>query len=428
MAAAVVVAEGISKRYELGAAVRGYSTLRESLASAIRSPLQTLRGSQTPAEHIWALRNVTFEVQPGEALGIVGNNGAGKSTLLKILSRITQPTGGTVRLRGRVGSLLEVGTGFHGELTGRENIYLNGAILGMKRTDVRRKFDAIVAFSEVERFIDTPVKRYSSGMYMRLAFAVAAHLEPEILIIDEVLAVGDGRFQEKCLDKMHEVANQGRTVIFVSHNLLAVRNLCSRAILLADGEIVSSGSANQVVDEYVARHAGDAAALERTWGPTEEAPGNESIRVTGVRIQPRHPKGTGGVFLDDELVMEVDYQTLKPGLRLVLNAALYTAEGVAVFDSVTPDNLYWHGRECPRGDFRGRVVIPPCLLNDRRYRLRIVFLDAKAATVFDFTDALWFTPRERGDRPIPFLGTWQGVIRPVLEWEVEQLGSGSGSP
>lgn len=245
--------EGVSKRYLLGQFQAGYSLLSEVLTQRMRGQRPEKR------EEFWALRDIDFEVAPGESFGIIGHNGAGKSTLLKILARVTPPTTGEVRLRGRVGALLEVGTGFHGELTGRENIFLNGAILGMRRSEISRKFDEIVEFAEVERFIDTPVKRYSSGMYLRLAFAVAAHLEPEVLIIDEVLSVGDLAFQEKCLGRMESVAGEGRTVLFVSHNLTAVQKLCDRSMLLSRGQKIVEGRTADVIQEYVAGVRSDAA-------------------------------------------------------------------------------------------------------------------------------------------------------------------------
>ena len=255
--------ENLGKSYRVGrsASPRGYRTLRESLVDAARIPFQRLRHQDeaTPDAEFWALKSVEFEVQPGEVVGIIGRNGAGKSTLLKILSRITKPTTGRVELRGRVGSLLEVGTGFHPELTGRENVFLNGAILGMKRGEIARKFDEIVAFAEVEKFIDTAVKRYSSGMYVRLAFAVTAHLEPEILIVDEVLAVGDALFQRRCLDRMSEMAKDGRTLIFVSHNMDLIPKLCERAILLADGRTLMMGPARDVTDAYLTDIPGSSA-------------------------------------------------------------------------------------------------------------------------------------------------------------------------
>jgi lipopolysaccharide transport system ATP-binding protein len=256
--------ENLSKRYRLGTGGRtadSYRTLRETIVETAAGALRPLRGrgagdaataTRAPREEFWALKDVSFEVQPGEVVGIIGRNGAGKSTLLKLLSRITEPTGGRVMLRGRVGSLLEVGTGFHPELTGRENVYLNGSILGMTRREIDRKFDEIVAFSEIEKFLDTPVKRYSSGMYVRLAFAVAAHLEPEILVVDEVLAVGDAAFQTKCMGKINQVSSQDRTVLFVSHNMAALQQVCRTGILLADGIVVGSGPIQAVVDQYIA--------------------------------------------------------------------------------------------------------------------------------------------------------------------------------
>ncbi len=256
MSASVIRVENLGKLYRIGSPRRRQDTLRDSIADFLRSPLRYLRsvgppGAKAQPDQIWALKDVCFEVKRGEVVGIIGRNGAGKTTLLKILSRITEPTEGYAEIRGRVGSLLEVGTGFHPELTGRENIYLNGAIIGMKKAEIDRKFDEIVAFAEIEKFLDTPVKRYSSGMYVRLAFAVAAHLEPEILLVDEVLAVGDAAFQKKCLGKMGDVAKEGRTVLFVSHNMAAVQNLCRRSLLLNDGQVVLDGSTDRVVMKYL---------------------------------------------------------------------------------------------------------------------------------------------------------------------------------
>ena len=254
MSDSAITVENLSKRYIIGRQRSKDDGLRHLIEDAMRAPLAWLRSRREQKKRdtgeYWALKDVSFEVKPGEVLGIMGRNGAGKSTLLKILSRITEPTSGRITINGRVASLLEVGTGFHPELTGRENIFLNGAILGMSRAEIRRKFDEIVAFSEVEQFLDTPVKRYSSGMYVRLAFAVAAHLEPEILIVDEVLAVGDAQFQKKCLGKMEDVAKQGRTILFVSHNMAAVSQLCSTVILLESGRIATRGAARQVVGDY----------------------------------------------------------------------------------------------------------------------------------------------------------------------------------
>jgi len=246
----IVKVEQLSKQYRIGTRQSSHPTLRDMIARTVRAPIKGLREKRR-RENIWALKDVSFEIMPGEVVGIIGRNGAGKSTLLKVLSRITEPTSGSIKLYGRIASLLEVGTGFHPELTGRENTYLNGAILGMKRTEIERKFDEIVAFAEIEEFLDTPVKRYSSGMYMRLAFAVAAHLEPEILLIDEVLAVGDAAFQNKCLGKMGEVAKHGRTVVFVSHQMGAVAQLCRKAMLLNHGVIAKEGDTQSVIDFYL---------------------------------------------------------------------------------------------------------------------------------------------------------------------------------
>src|SRR5215471_3627963 len=285
MSAVAVRVQGLGKRFRIGGTRRPYKTLRESLWGAASSPWRAARrlAGRGPngRSYFWALQDVSFEIPRGAVVGIIGRNGAGKSTLLKILSRITEPTEGFGEIHGRVGSLLEVGTGFHGELTGRENVFLNGAILGMKRVDIARKFDAIVAFSEVEKFIDTPVKHYSSGMYLRLAFAVAAHLDPEILIVDEVLAVGDAAFQKKCLNKMQDVGREGRTVLFVSHNMPAVTRLCERAILLDDGNVSHDGSASDVVSTYLKGEFGTTAIREwnsQEW-PTREVAGLSAVRV-----------------------------------------------------------------------------------------------------------------------------------------------------
>jgi len=287
--------ENLGKRYRIGQR-ESYKALRDTLTDAVRAPLRRLRSSLRSQavepgdtdETFWALKDVSFEVKHGEVIGIIGRNGAGKSTLLKILSRITKPTTGSVEIHGRVGSLLEVGTGFHPELTGRENIYLNGTILGMKKREIKRKFDEIVAFAEIEQFLDTPVKRYSSGMYVRLAFAVAAHLEPEILVVDEVLAVGDAQFQKKCLGKMSDVAKEGRTVLFVSHNMIAVQNLCSRAIMLSSGNLICDANVRQCLEMYTANGQVDG----NTWKRDSVKPGRalyiDSVSAALAGEQPEH--------------------------------------------------------------------------------------------------------------------------------------------
>jgi len=278
----IVSIQNLGKSYLIGHQVQSGDGLRHVIENAIRSPLRWLSGNRQKrrsVEEFWALKNVTFDIQKGEVVGIIGRNGAGKSTLLKLLSRITEPTEGRVILRGRVSSLLEVGTGFHPELTGRENVYLNGAILGMSRQEIRRKFDEIIAFADIEKFLDTPVKRYSSGMYVRLAFAVAAHLEPEILIVDEVLAVGDTEFQKKCLGKMESVAKGGRTVLFVSHNMTTISSLCNRAVMLHKGKVMADGPTEQVIEHYLTeiRSRAKVSAGERT-----DRGGSGDVRTTGI--------------------------------------------------------------------------------------------------------------------------------------------------
>jgi lipopolysaccharide transport system ATP-binding protein len=288
----VIRAEGLGKRYRIGRHEAPYKTLRESLSGLAMAPVRQLRAvvigdafRRREPETIWALREVDLEVRRGEVLGIVGRNGAGKSTLLKVLSRITEPTIGRVEIRGRVGSLLEVGTGFHPELTGRENIYLNGAILGMRKAEIDRRFDEIVDFAEIERFLDTPVKRYSSGMYVRLAFAVAAHMESEILLVDEVLAVGDSAFQKKCLGKMGAVAREGRTVLLVSHNMTAIRSLCPRSVLIEAGQVAATGSTDKVVRSYltVGQHAASNAAGDLCRHPGRVSGSKSVLKTITVR-------------------------------------------------------------------------------------------------------------------------------------------------
>jgi homopolymeric O-antigen transport system ATP-binding protein len=280
----MITIEGLSKQYRIGAfggsRIR-YITLRDSLVKIARAPWERLRGSHHPhAEMIWALKDVTFDVMPGEVVGIIGRNGSGKSTLLKILSRITEPTSGRAELFGRVGSLLEVGTGFHPDLTGRENVYLNGAILGMRRREIEQKFDEIVAFAEIEKLLDTPVKHYSSGMYVRLAFAVAAHLNPDILIVDEVLSVGDASFQRKCLDKMEDVTRSGRTVLIVSHSMTTITQLCENVILLVDGQVARTGSAREVVEYYttLCNTPTEGPSLSAVWSGSAPVTRKENVR------------------------------------------------------------------------------------------------------------------------------------------------------
>jgi lipopolysaccharide transport system ATP-binding protein len=337
MVAAIRV-EGLGKCYcvRQGQELTRYRTLRESLSSLVRSPFGG-RGKGEERDEFWALKDVSFEVQPGEVVGIIGRNGAGKSTLLKILSRITKPTTGRVHLNGRVGSLLEVGTGFHPELTGRENIYLNGSILGMSRKEIDRRFDEIVAFAEVERFLDTPVKRYSSGMYVRLAFAVAAHLQPEILIVDEVLAVGDAAFQKKCLGKMQDVAKHGRTICFVSHNMPAVLQICRRAIVVRQGEIIFDGSAQEATDYYLGE--GRERQSEVCSFEAKGRPDWVNHRATLLSCRMRNEDRCWSMPYGGEIALEISVQVKKPLDYLELGLALCTATGFEIASSLSCDSL-----------------------------------------------------------------------------------------
>ena len=320
-----IQAEGIAKRYQLGRLQGSYDLLSERLGSLFRG-----RGNGKRREPFWALQDVSFELAHGETLGILGRNGAGKSTLLKILSRVTPPTQGRVRIRGRVGALLEVGTGFNMELTGRENIFLNGAILGMRRAEIQRKFDDIVEFAEVEQFIDTPVKRYSSGMYLRLAFSVAAHLEPEVLVVDEVLAVGDAAFQKKCLGKMGEVTREGRTVVFVSHNTGAIENLCRSAIVLEQGRLVFSGGVNDAIRVYMTEVL--SGVTETSLRDREDRSGTGSLRLTSVRVEDDQGNPTVGSRTGETCTLVFDYECPdgRPQRNVTASFAIQTAAGASL--------------------------------------------------------------------------------------------------
>jgi lipopolysaccharide transport system ATP-binding protein len=425
MGAPVIRARSIGKQYRIGA-TEPYHTFRESLIRAIGAPLRALRREQYEPPMIWALRDVAFDVEAGEIVGVIGRNGAGKSTLLKLLSRITAPTTGEIELRGRVGALLEVGTGFHPELTGRENIYMNGAILGMKRVEIRRKFEAIVAFSETEKFLDTPVKHYSSGMFMRLAFAVAAHLEPEILIVDEVLAVGDAGFQKKCLSKMDDVSrNEGRTVLFVSHNMPAIARLCPRVILLESGHVISDGHASDVIRSYL--NSGSGSSAERAWIVPETAPGNDIVRLRAVRCVGVDGRVAECVDIRHELAIEIEFDVLEGDHVLVPNIHVFTAEGSCAFiahEVASP----WHRRKRPRGSYKTRAWIPGNFLSEGTTFIGVAIttlnpvhvhlreMDAIAIQVVDSTDG----DSARGE----YGGPYPGAVRPMLRWEhVDESGA-----
>jgi lipopolysaccharide transport system ATP-binding protein len=426
----VISVAGVAKQYRIGTSISGYRTLRDTIVNSFRAPLHQARGflrgkgaaSNDSHDSFWALKDVSFNVGRGEVIGIIGRNGAGKSTLLKVLSQITAPTLGEVALYGRVGSLLEVGTGFHPELTGRENIYLSGAILGMKKAEIARKFDEIVEFAEVEKFIDTPAKHYSSGMYLRLAFAVAAHLEPEILIVDEVLAVGDVAFQKKCLGKMEGVASQGRTVLFVSHNMQAVTRLCQRVILLDGGSVAEDGSTSQVVTKYLTSSEGN--TQSRKWDDLSRAPGSEVVRLCAVRARTEDGQLADTADIRKPVAIEIEYEVLKADYIFHPCFSVHNSEGVHLFSAQDTDATY-RRRPRPKGRYVSTGWIPGDLLNEGAMFVGVaIWTLSPERCHFYERDAVTFhvvdTFEEDSAR-----GAWPGfvpgVMRPLLKWDTHCL-------
>jgi len=430
--------ENLSKVYRIGLKEERHDSFAGAIFDFIKSPLKNYRKyrslykfddikpgqDQNPGNNasdiIWALKDMSFEVKQGEALGIIGRNGAGKSTLLKILCRITAPTSGCAEIRGRVSSLLEVGTGFHPELTGRQNIYLNGTILGMSKKEVDRKFDKIVEFSGVEKFLDTPVKRYSSGMKVRLAFSVAAHLEPEILIIDEVLAVGDADFQKKCLNKMEDVGQQGRTVLFVSHNMPAVTRLCERTILLDEGKVIEDGPSHQVVSAYLNSESGTPA--ERVWHDPTKAPAGDIARLRAVRVRGGDGQITEVVDIRRQFRIEMEYEVLKSGRVLLPHFGLDNDEGLCAFVTVDQDAT-WRRRPRPKGRYISTVCIPGNLLSEG-----LMFVSCHCLTLNPNTSqfhersavALNVVDSHDGDSARgDYVGRMSGMVRPLLKWNTQ---------
>lgn len=440
----VISVENVGKKYRIRHQQGGpvYVALRDVIADKVKGAFHKLRGglgskqvlteseraggNSVPShEDFWALKEISFELRQGEVIGIIGRNGAGKSTLLKILSRITEPTNGRVRIRGRLASLLEVGTGFHPELTGRENVFLNGAILGMSRAEIKAKFDDIVAFAEVEKFLDTPVKRYSSGMYVRLAFAVAAHLEPEILVVDEVLAVGDSGFQKKCLGKMGEVAREGRTILFVSHNMQAICAMCSRAILLQNGSLCSSGHPQDVIADYLGDNSSDYGKSQtHIWTDRATAPGNDQIRLRRLAIIPGSDGADQLLDRTTSFTIEVEYWNLSPRLTVIVELVFCLPDGSPVFETLTEHEPNWHGRPFPAGLFISRCRIPGNFLNEGNYRIRLLFADDKPAILYDDHDALTITVHDVAERKIAWFGRYLGTVHPKLDWETHIVSEG----
>jgi lipopolysaccharide transport system ATP-binding protein len=422
--------ENLGKLYRIGSARERNKTFREAMTNTFAAPWRYMKNTlhKQPvtegekSDYIWALKEVSFEVKRGEVVGIIGRNGAGKSTLLKILSRITEPTEGRIVMRGRIGSLLEVGTGFHSELTGEENIYLSGTILGMSSDEISRKFDEIVAFAEMGKFIHTPVKHYSSGMYMRLAFAVAAHLEPEILMIDEVLAVGDSKFQKKCLGKMGDVANEGRTVLFVSHNMAAVQSLCKTVIELESGHIVQSGDSRSVVSRYLANSG--TITSEMIWNE-QSTPGNDAIRLNTVRAY-AEAENDGGVYQSgQDIYIEMRFSANKNPSDLCVGFDLLTPQGETVLRSYQTDLPAQQWLSLKQGQNVWRCRIPGGLLNGGIYHVCprigvhnlywIVYLDSVVqfeVVLGHGISPLW-NSLDRRSRP--------GTIAPILQWQAMQM-------
>jgi lipopolysaccharide transport system ATP-binding protein len=422
MAAAAVTVEGISKLYRIGQLDAAYDTLRDTISASTRRFVERVehRGERRP--EIWALKDVSFQLEQGEVLGIIGKNGAGKSTLLRVLTRITTPTAGRAEIRGRVGSLLEIGTGFHPELTGRENVSLNGAILGMGRRELKRKFDDIVEFSGVSQFLDTPVKRYSSGMYVRLAFAVAAHLEPEVLLVDEVLAVGDFEFQRRCLGRMQDLSSEGRTVIFVSHQLQVMARLCDRAILLDRGQLVRDGEAGAVVAQYL--QTGQGVNAERVWTDLETAPGDWTTRLRSVRVVDEDGHTSDHFDVRRPIGVELAFHVSTSGKHAVPKIKVLDQQGDTVFNALDISPR-WQEPVVP-GDYVSTAWIPGNLLNEGLFTVDAALVvigaeklrpraAANSVVAFHVQD-----PGEGSSARGTYTGHLSGPVRPLLEWTTEQ--------
>lgn len=412
---------GVSKVYRLGVFEERANTMVGAISGFLKSPLRNFRRlrDQTQITNgdsknvLWALRDVGFEVKPGEVIGLIGRNGAGKSTLLKILSQIVEPTGGRIDIYGRVASLLEAGTGFHSELTGRENVYLNGTILGMTKREIDRKFDAMVDFSGVEKFIDTPVKHYSSGMQVRLAFAVAAHLDPEIMIIDEVLAVGDAAFQKKCLGKMQDVVADGRTVLFVSHNMVAVQSLCRRGIVLGQGRVEFDGSAEGAVAHYLGEYRQESAP--KVWTDPATAPGNDVLRLKRIGVFSDRGGPDALITMQDAIRCETEYAILEPDRMIHVTYHLVNHQGTTVLTTGSRATVH------ATGSYRATFCLPGGLLNSGGYSLKILIVENQNRVIYQKEDIASFTVSDTAERQHAYLGREPGVIQPAITWQNQKL-------
>jgi lipopolysaccharide transport system ATP-binding protein len=417
-----IEAHGLSKRYRIGQMQAAYGTLRDSL---VRTAARATGREEPPKrQEIWALRDVSFAVREGEVLGLIGRNGAGKSTLLKILTRITTPTAGHAVIRGRVGSLLEVGTGFNPELTGRENAFLNGAILGMKRREIQRKLPDIVEFSGIDKFIDTPVKRYSSGMHVRLAFAVAAHLEPEILLVDEVLAVGDAEFQQRCLGRMESFSGTGRTVVFVSHNMQTINQLCERVIWLDGGTVVEDGDPSEVVTHYL-HSTSYASTAHISWPDDESAPGDDLVRLLSVRVVDEDGHTVETVDVRDAVGIEIRYRVLRNGPGVFAKIRVVEPRGTAAFNAL--DTVRHAEQSSEPGVYTATAWIPANLLTEGTTKVDAAVCTLHAPKLHQRAaryDAVSFTLFDPGDGDSArgrFTGQLSGAVRPLLEWTVDRI-------
>jgi lipopolysaccharide transport system ATP-binding protein len=399
-----IIIENISKKYILNRQGKGNDDFRGTLTKMAKSFLGK-NDAKKYTEEFWALNDVSFSLEKGDRLGLVGSNGAGKSTLLKILSQITAPTSGNISINGRMASLLEVGTGFHPELSGRENIFLNGAILGMKKAEIEKHFDAIVDFAGIERFIDTPVKRYSSGMYVRLGFAIAAHLEPEILVVDEVLAVGDADFQKKSIGKMKDVSNSGRTLLFVSHNLTAVQGLCNKGAYLQNGQLKKFGTIDDAITSYVKNVS--KFQLSQHWNDINTAPGAEYIKIKSLELIPISELVNGNFDTRTSFKVSIEYWNQKDNAELNVSIFLYSMTGECIFNVGDEAQFY------QKGLIKTEIVVPGDFLNDGSYYFSVMIVRDRIAPVFFFEEALAFDIldyREGTD----WYGKWPGSVRPKM--------------